>query len=112
MGRILILEPQPEIRQLVGRVAGRLGHQPLTEIPTSLHGVDAVVLEPESLRGLAVAQELRDRSPGLPIICASIAPPSAKTRELGPLAYLLKPFTLQELEHALSSALPPAPSKA
>src|SRR5439155_21980715 len=38
VGRILILEPQPEIRQLVGRVAGRLGHQPLTEIPTSLHG--------------------------------------------------------------------------
>jgi CheY-like chemotaxis protein len=106
VGRVLILEPQSEIRQLVGRVAGRLGHEALTEPPAPLHGIDAIVLEPESLRGLTVAQELRERSPELPIICASIAAPSAKTRALGPVAYLLKPFTLQDLERALSSALP------
>ena len=106
VGRVLILEPQPEIRDLVGLVAARLGHEVLTELPTPTRSLDVVVVESESFRGFLAAQVLRERFPDLPIICASIAPPSARTAELRPLAYLQKPFTLGELERALTRALP------
>ena len=44
VGRILILEPQPEIRELVGHVARRLGHETVTEVPARLDSIDAVVI--------------------------------------------------------------------
>ena len=72
--------------------------------------MDAVVVEPESFRSFLAAQVLRERFPKLPIIVASIAPPSSKTAELRPLAYLQKPFMLGELQHALTRALPASSS--
>jgi hypothetical protein len=110
VGCLLILEPQPEIRDLIALVARRLGHEPLTEVTTPARDIDAVVLEPESFRALLAALKLRERSPELPIICASIAPPSAKTAGLSPLAYLQKPFALGELECASTRALPASTS--
>jgi hypothetical protein len=110
VGCVLVLEPQPEIRDLVALVARRLGHDAVTEIPAGAAGIDAVVVEPEGLRGLLAAQVLHKRFPDLPIICASIAPPSGKTADLRPLAYLQKPFTLGELERALTRALPASSS--
>jgi CheY-like chemotaxis protein len=106
VGRILILEPQPDIRELVRRVAARLGHQTLIELSPEHPEVDAVVVEPESYRALKVAQELRERSPELPIICASIAPPNDTTRALRPAAHLQKPFTLEELQRVLVAQVP------
>jgi hypothetical protein len=112
VGCVLVLEPQPEIRDLVGLVASRLGHEVLTEVPTPARSLDVVVVEPESFRGLLAAQLLRERFPDLPIICASIAPPSGKTAELRPLAYLQKPFTLGELKRELARAVPASSSDA
>ena len=110
MGCVLVLEPDPEVRELVGLVAGRLGHEALSEIPTPAVRLDVVVLEPESFRAFLAAQVLRERFPELPIIVASIAPPNSRTAELRPLAYLQKPFTLGELQHALVRALPASSS--
>jgi CheY-like chemotaxis protein len=107
---VLVLEPQPEIRDLVALVARRLGHDAITEVPPAAAEVDVVVVEPESFRGLLAAKVLRERFPELPIICASIAPPSGKTAELRPVAYLQKPFALGELERALTRALPASSS--
>jgi hypothetical protein len=42
----------------------------------------------------------------LPIICTSVLPPSSASQALGPVAHLLKPFRLFELEAAISAALP------
>jgi len=42
VGCVLVLEPQPEIRDLVGLVAGRLGHEVLIEIPTPARSLDVV----------------------------------------------------------------------
>jgi CheY-like chemotaxis protein len=106
VARILILEPQPEIRELVERVAERLGLEVLTEEPLDGETVDLVVLEPEGGDGLERATRLRSKEPNLPLIFASIAPPSAATRALAPHVHLLKPFTLKDLSDALSSALP------
>lgn len=106
VGAVLVLEPQPEIRELVGLVASRLGHEVLTEVPPPTRAVDLVVVEPEGFRSFLTAQVLRERFPKLPIICASIAPPSSKSAELRPVAYLQKPFTLGELKRELTRAMP------
>jgi CheY-like chemotaxis protein len=104
VARILILEPQPEIRDLVARVVTRLGHDAV-ETAESPSEIDAVVVEPESMRGLAVAQQFRLLDPDLPIVCTSIAPQTPATRELGPVAYLVKPFALDALQGVLEQAL-------
>jgi len=109
---VLVLEPQPEIRDLVGLAERRRGHEVLSEPPGPSRTVDVVVVEPESFQSFLAAQVLRLRFPELPIICASIAPPSGKTAELRPLVYLQKPFTLGDLEHALARALPASSSSA
>ena len=88
------------------------GHEVLTEVPPPTRTVDVVVVEPEGFRGFLAAKVLRERFPTLPIICASIAPPSARTAELRPLAYLQKPFTLGELKRELARALPASSSSA
>jgi CheY-like chemotaxis protein len=108
VGRILVLGPEPEIRELVGRVAERLGHETITEESFEGVPIDAVVAEPEGARGLELATRLRAHAPDLPVICTSIAPPTPATRALEPRAHLIKPYTLRDLSQALSSALPPA----
>jgi CheY-like chemotaxis protein len=108
MGRVLISEPHADVRSLFEFVVERLGHEPLSllrdpggELPT----VDAMILEPAAPAALALARDLRARSPDLPIVCASIFPAEPSALELGPLAYLEKPFGLSELEHILRLAL-------
>ncbi len=64
-----------------------------------------MILEPVSADGLAAAAGLRRRLEDLPIICASIEPPSALTKALAPIAHLIKPFRLGELEAAIDAAL-------
>jgi len=110
VGCVLVLEPDPEVRELVSLVARRLGLEVVHEVPTPAVRLDVLVLEPESFRSFLAAQVLRERFPELPIIVASIAPPSSKTAELRPLAYLQKPFILGELQHALARAVPPSSS--
>ena len=48
---------------------------------------------------------MRARNEQLPIVCASIYPESDEVESLRPLAYLLKPFGLEELERALCAAV-------
>jgi hypothetical protein len=44
----------------------------------------------------------------LPILCVSIDGPSRETRELGPVAHVMKPFRRQQFEAALEQALVPS----
>jgi CheY-like chemotaxis protein len=104
VGRILILEPEAELRDLFARVARRLGHESVTEAGSD--SVDAVLVEPENPRTFAAARDVHARFPHVPVICASIASASSDVRrELEPRRYLLKPFPVTELERALSDAL-------
>jgi DNA-binding response OmpR family regulator len=64
-----------------------------------------MILEPASGEALALAYQLRRRLEGLPIICASIRPADGTAKALRPVAYLVKPFRLKELEAALTAAL-------
>lgn len=74
--------------------------------PNGLGDLAAVVLEPADVVSVEVAQSARARTPGLPIVCASIEPPTAGSRQLAPVAHIVKPFTLSELDRALSAAFP------
>ena len=112
MGCVLVLEPDPEVRELIRLVVNRLGLDAVTDVPTPAVSIDVVVLEPESFRAFLTAQVLRERFPTLPIVCASIAPPGPKASELRPSAYVQKPFVLDELKQALRNALSASKSDA
>jgi CheY-like chemotaxis protein len=107
VGRILICEPDPEVRELLRHVVERRGHQAILE-PNGLRDLAAVVLEPADVVSVEVAQAARANDPELPIVCASIDPPTAGSRRLAPIAHVVKPFTLTEFDRALTEALPPA----
>jgi hypothetical protein len=74
--------------------------------PNGLRDLSAVVLEPSDVVSVEVAQAARANDPDLPIVCASIDPPTAGSRLLAPVAHVVKPFTLTELDRALGAAFP------
>ena len=106
MARILISEPHPDLRVLLEAIVRRAGHEPVGHGELAVDEAPAVmILEPASAAGLAAAAGLRRRLEDLPIICTSISPPSDETRALDPVAHLIKPFRLGDLEAAIVSAL-------
>lgn len=106
MARILIHEPHPDVRVLLAAVVRRAGHDPVGHGElTNDDTPELMILEPASADGLAAAAKLRRRLEDLPIICTSIEPPSVTAKALRPVAYLLKPFRLGELEAAIGRAL-------
>jgi DNA-binding response OmpR family regulator len=106
VARILIHEPHPDVRILLAAVVRRAGHDPVGQGElASDDAPELMILEPASADALAAAARLRRRLEDLPIICTSIEPPSHESKALGPVAYLLKPFRLVELEAAIGRAL-------
>jgi CheY-like chemotaxis protein len=108
--RILVCEPHAEVRALLGHVVERLGHEPV--YATGRRGdvlpegdVDVLILEPADPAALTAAESLRLEHEELPIVCASIYPDSDAAERLRPLAYLVKPFGLSDLERALCAAV-------
>jgi len=108
--RILVVEPHAEVRALLGHVVERLGHEPV--YPTGRRGevlpegdVEVLLIEPADPGAVLAAETLRHEHEELPIVCASIYPDSEEAARLRPLAYLVKPFGLAELERALSAAV-------
>jgi hypothetical protein len=92
------------VRELLGRVVVRLGHEPLHD-DAELSPVDAILLEPAHAASVERAAAFRAVDGHTPIVCTSIELPDAGSRRLAPIAYLVKPFALPELEAALSRAL-------
>jgi CheY-like chemotaxis protein len=105
VARVLICEPHDDISALLELVVRRLGHEPVVFMGGDVDhvGVDAAVIEPGEISSLQLAKSLRSRN--VPVLFTSIYPPDAKALELGPAAYLVKPFPLYALERALESAL-------
>jgi CheY-like chemotaxis protein len=106
MARILIHEPHPDVRILLAAVVRRAGHDPVGHGELASGDTpELMILEPASADGLVAAARLRRRLADLPIICTSIEPPTRATKALAPVAHLVKPFRLGELEAAIASAL-------
>jgi CheY-like chemotaxis protein len=106
VARILISEPHPDLRILMEAVVRRSGNVPVGSGElTDDDAPQVMILEPASADGLAAAARLRVRLGDIPIICASIYPPTDESCALSPVAHLIKPFRLRELEAAILSAL-------
>ena len=95
---------------LFAHLVTRLGHEPV--LASDAEGdIDAALIEPAVNGGLELAASLRGRHPDLPLVFVSIYPRSADAMALQPIACLLKPFHLSELEAALRAALAEAPNR-
>jgi CheY-like chemotaxis protein len=103
---VLIAEPHPEVRELLSLIVGRLGHTAVLHArgdPPA--AIDLLVAEPAAPGSLELAHALRATRPDLPIVVVSYLPQPATWTPLAPAAYVLKPFTVVELEAAVESAL-------
>ena len=108
--RILILEPNAEIRELFCRLVVSLGHEAVVRddlVADDASSIDLVLLEPADHERLAFAAALHARRPELPLVCASIYPRIPAASALDPAAYLTKPVSLAQLSRALDDASAP-----
>jgi len=105
VARILIFEPHADISALLELVVRRLGHEPVLvdDVSAAFGHVDAAVIEPGDGSGLPLARRVKEQQ--IPVIFASIFPADQELLALAPVSYLVKPFSLYELETALSAAL-------
>jgi DNA-binding response OmpR family regulator len=110
VARILIAENAPELLELYEIMLTRSGHVGVPyddAAPEELDQADLLLVEPARHDAIELVRRLRERRPGLPFVCASIYPQSDEVRELGPAAYLEKPFAHAQLVSALARALDP-----
>ena len=105
MAAVLIGEPNLEIRDLLVRVVEAMGWDAELALSSDARSVDLVVVEPGWPDALALARRLREERPELPIVCLSIYPRQLEFDLLAPAAYLVKPFSVAELQGVLRNAL-------
>ena len=114
---ILVVEDDQNVGEMVVDLLGQLGHTSIrASNATSALGalangrnVDIVlsdVMMPGSMNGVELAREIRSRRPGLPILLNSGYSGTARAEaEAMGLKILVKPFTLEELQAAIFSAV-------
>jgi DNA-binding response OmpR family regulator len=105
VARVLICEPHDDISALLELVVRRLGHEPVPYMGGGVDhlDLDAAVIEPGEESAFKIAQSLRARD--VPVLFTSIYPAEQEALDLGPVAYLVKPFPLYALERALEGTL-------
>lgn len=104
MACVAIGEPYGEVRELLVHVVESAGWDASVEADEAA-GADVFLFEPGDPGSLALARRLRFERPDMPFVCVSIFPAGADTAALAPAAYLVKPFSVLELQRALSAAL-------
>jgi CheY-like chemotaxis protein len=107
MARILISEPNPDVRALYEHMVRRVGHEPLAlwEVtPESAETIDLVLVESADPACAELALEARRLRPSLPIVAASIFPPGLNSL-VDADAHLLKPFSAGELRLVMALVL-------
>ena len=109
MALFLIIEPHEDIRRLYAAVVRGLGHEAAFFNGLPVAHPQVVLVEPAQAESLEAALLLQRDNPGLPIVCASIDGPNGGTRRLEPVAHLVKPFALPDIEAALTMALDARP---
>lgn len=100
---MLIVEPEPDLRQLAQDAVRELGHEAVLH-DGGPHTADVLLLATFSGMG-ALVEQLRAGGSDLPVICIGTMPPSAEARSIHPAAYLVKPYSLATFEKALRQAL-------
>jgi two-component system, cell cycle sensor histidine kinase and response regulator CckA len=114
---ILVVDDEPSVLELVGKMLRRQGYAVVThsradgalawatEHPGEAHLVISDVVMP-GMNGLELAEALRNRIPGLPILFVSGYPDRVPRSLVSPVAPLLqKPFTPAQLLDAVQKLL-------
>lgn len=104
---VLVCEADPDVRRLLAVLVERLGHEavvlgPSVGIPPH---ADLMLLEPGSAICLEHARAARAASPDLPVISLNLIPEGGEFLSEGPLEYLPKPFTLDDLRSVVQHSL-------
>ncbi|MGH3057642.1 MAG: hypothetical protein ACRDPP_05320 [Gaiellaceae bacterium] len=107
MARILVAEPDPDVLALVERSLAAWGHEAVRyRAGSALPDVDLMVFEPQmGARVVGLAEVLAARTPPVELVIVSIDPSELALHALRPVAYVLKPFSLAELEVAVAAAV-------
>ena len=116
--KVLVVDDHLGFRLACALLLEGLGHRPhaLASVPRALDAIaaerpDAVLsdLELPVVDGFHLLAELRQRGDGVPVVAMSAGHDGVLRRalDLGAVAALAKPFTPEELEHALRTALAP-----
>ena len=105
--RVLIVEPNREVRTLIERTVQLLGHEAI--VHDSARGgppfhVDVLLIEPAAARERDFAHALRQLLPELPTVICSVRGKDAELASLRPVRHVVKPFSRSELEQALRAA--------
>jgi CheY-like chemotaxis protein len=100
--RVLIAEPDTDVRELLETTVERLGYEVVTDEGA---GVDAMLLEPSYAAGTSVLERLGDDAP--PVVCLSIYPREDGLEPATSVAYLEKPASTAAIADALRVVLDP-----
>jgi CheY-like chemotaxis protein len=105
MATVLVSEPHTEVRELIGHVVEAMGWTAATSAAADADAIDLLLVEPGWAEGIELARRLRAARADLPIVCLSIYPRELEAELLFPTDYLVKPFSVVELQRALRNAL-------
>ncbi len=111
MAKILVCEADPDVLRLLVLLLERLGHEaivldPAVAVPPR---ADLLLVEPESPVCLEHARLVRAYFPELPVLALNALPEAASFLTRGPIGYLQKPFTVDELRTTVQRALDISP---
>jgi hypothetical protein len=96
--RVLIAEPDPDVRRLLELAVHRAGHD--TAERDAHDGVDAILMEPGCAVAHALLRRFRDAMP--PVVCVSIHPREVGLAPPGTVAYVLKPAAPSRIARTLA----------
>jgi CheY-like chemotaxis protein len=100
MPRILIAEPNDDVRTLLELTVERLGYEHVSaHLQPAASEVDAILLEPACAVGRSIVHRFGDESP--PVVCLSIYPREQGLEPAASVAYLVKPASPSAIGDAL-----------
>jgi len=115
MGRVLLVDDEPAVVYALKEFARLAGHDPVAaasgkEALGLLEGVDAVIADyaMPGMNGVELLQAVRERDDTLPVIILTAQGServAVQAMKAGAYDYLLKPFDLDEIVHAVGRAV-------
>ncbi len=108
VGRVLIEQPNEDVRELLAEHCRRLGLEPLIAGANGnghLPDVDLIVAEPASAGAQRLLATHHERRSATPIVFVSIYPPVNGLLSSPAVAYLVMPCSRERFERAVANAL-------
>ena len=109
--RVLVLEPDPDVRGLLVASLLRQRYEPTLKLEAGGRPPDVILLEPSNREPRADAEHAWRLHPGLKIVCLSIYPRERALEPAGTASYVVKPTVNGLLGRAIASALGAAPDQ-